>query len=300
MIAFASVVAEPEPFERFAQPGIQRSLESDSEVIVLAALHPAARSLNLALDAAGAMDDLEALVIVDPFTELLGARLGHAVRAAFKDPDAAVLGVFGGSSFRGTAWWEGDVRGHPAEHHYREYGSGAKMLYPWLADAAGPGEVEAVNEMLVVLSPWAVENLRFDEALHLRHGIEIDLCHQAKAAGKKVLVEPIDFRYHGPLTFDADRRQIQIWQEAHIALSSKWTVDPPSGDPNSPEWEERARRAEAEREAARAFSYPLDLALEAQRERLEGELAGYTQSVGWKVTAPLRMMNAMRNKRRKR
>lgn len=300
MIAFACVVAEPEPFIRFARPGIRRSMEHDSEEIVLAALHPAARSLNLVLDAAQAMEGLEALVTVDPFTELLGSGLCDTVRTAFADPDVALLGVYGGSGFRGTAWWEGEVRGHPAEHHYREFGSGSKPLYPWLAGAAGPGEVEAVNEMLLVLSPWAVRNLRFDETLHLRHGVEIDLCHQAGAAGKKVRVEPLDYRYHGPLAFNADRRQIQVWQEAHIALASKWTDDPTPGDPDSIEWERRARQAEAEREAARAFSYPLDLALEAQREKLEDELAGYTESIGWKLTAPLRRLNASQRERRRR
>ena len=300
MIAFASIVAEPEPFERFARPGIERAMEPGSEVIILASLHPAARSLNLVLDAAMELEDLEALVIVDPFTELLGSGLCRTVREAFADPEVAVLGVYGGSGFRGTAWWEGEVRGHPAEHHYRELGSGSKELYPWLAGCDGPGEVEAVNEMVVVLSPWAVRNLRFDESLHLRHGVEIDLCHQARAAGRKVRVEPIDFRYHGPLAFNADRRQIQVWQEAHIALSSKWTHDPTPQDPNSPEWEHRARQAEAEREAARAFSYPLDLALEAQRERLEGELAEYTGSIGWKLTSPLRRLNATQRERRNR
>lgn len=296
MIAFATVVAEPEPYERFAGPGIARAAEADSDLIVLASVHPAARSLNLALDAAARHEDLEALVIVDAFTELLDEGFCEEVRSGLAQPDAAVLGVAGASRFRGTAWWEGEVRAVPIEHRYREFGGGSKPAFPWLAESGPPGAVDAVNEMVLALSPWAVHNLRFDEELHLRHGLEIDICHQARAAGRRVYVAPFSVRYHGPLAYNADRRQIQIWEEAHVALAGKWIDDPTPGDPDSEDWKQRARRAEAEREASRAFSYPLDLALEAERERLESEMEGYTSSLGWKVTRPLRLLNARRHK----
>ncbi len=296
MIAFACVVAEAEPFDRFAGPGMSFAAEADSEMVVLASIHPAARSLNLALDAASSMPDLEALVIVDTYTELQDADFCAKVRRELQDPDVAILGVLGASNFRGTAWWEGDVRGSPVEHRYRELGGGTTVVYPWIPISSyiEVGEVDAVNEMVMVLSPWAVQHLRFDEQLHLRHGVEIDLCHQARAHGRKVLVAPFSVRYHGSLSLNADVMGIQIWQDAHVALSSKWTSDPTPENPNSENWKRRARASEAEKEATWAFSTSLGLALEEQRERLEDELRSYTSTRGWKLTSPLRRLNARR------
>lgn len=299
MIAFATVVAESEPFDLFAEPGIQASREPDSELIVISSLSPEARSLNLVLEAAGEIDDLEALVIVDTFTELTDVDLCRKLRKAFEDPDVAIVGAYGSSGFRGTAWWEGEVRGLPAEHSYREFGAGTKPLYPWIDLVGNQGEVDAVNELVVALSPWAVMNLRFDEVLHLRHGLELDLCRQARAAGKKIRVEPIGLHYHGPLSFKTDRRHLQLWQEAHIALADKWCDDPTPGDPDSAYWKQRARRSEAEREASNAFYRPLEWLTDAQRDRLQAEMDAHTGSTGWKATAPLRRLNSVVRDRRR-
>ena len=38
---------------------------------------------------------------------------------------------------------------------------------------------------MIVLSPWAVRNLSFDERVAGRHGYDVDICLQARAAGKR-------------------------------------------------------------------------------------------------------------------
>ena len=46
----------------------------------------------------------------------------------------------------------------------------------------------------MVLSPWAVRELRFDESLGKLHGYDFDICMQARAAGKKVVDAPTSAR----------------------------------------------------------------------------------------------------------
>ena len=48
-----------------------------------------------------------------------------------------------------------------------------------------PAEVDTLDGQLLVLSPWAVRNVRFDESLLLGHGYDLDFCLQVRAAGRK-------------------------------------------------------------------------------------------------------------------
>ena len=58
--------------------------------------------------------------------------------------------------------------------------------------------------------------------------------------------------------------------------------------------EARARRAEAEREAARAVAFSHGLKLDARVLELERELDEKTSSLSWHLTAPLRELNRLR------
>src|SRR4051794_39091012 len=55
---------------------------------------------------------------------------------------------------------------------------------------ARTGEVDTVDGILLVLSPWAVRHVRFDESLGLVQGYVLDVCLQVREAGRKV-VTPI-------------------------------------------------------------------------------------------------------------
>ena len=58
------------------------------------------------------------------------------------------------------------------------------------------------------------------------------------------------------------------------------------------------RWPEAEREAARAQAYSVFSRREAQLVPLERELSAMTETTGWKLTAPLRQLNALRRRAR--
>ena len=67
----------------------------------------------------------------------------------------------------------------------------------------------------MVLSPWAVRELRFDESLGKLHGYDFDICMQARAAGKKVVTA--DFRVDPPPLARADQRPRGLDPDLHQA-----------------------------------------------------------------------------------
>jgi hypothetical protein len=58
-------------------------------------------------------------------------------------------------------------------------------------------DVDMVDGLLMVLSPWAVANLRCDSDRFAGfHGYDADLCFSARAAGRKVMVEELSVFHH--------------------------------------------------------------------------------------------------------
>jgi hypothetical protein len=287
MIAFGCYITEPEPYLRFAKPGIQRAAEADSEVFAFAAAGQIGRSYNLLLDAAAAHDDLEALVLLHPHAEIADDDFCATLRTSLADPDVAVVGCAGATGVRGIAWWEGAVRSAPLVHRYPEHGGGDLPAFAWTAPAPAPGEVETVDGFLLALSPWAVRNVRFDEGLALGTGFDLDYCRQVRAAGRKVLVADLRMVFHRSIELVDER---ELWIEAHVALARKW-------EPAEDEWKARARRAEAEREVARAFAHSAMLGMDARVLEAERALERITDTSSWRLTAPLRRLNKWRAER---
>ena len=90
----------------------------------------------------------------------------------------------------------------------------------------------------------------------------------------------------------------EAWIEAHIQLADKWDGRLPGATPRPADWKQRARLAEAERDAARTQVFSNHSRLEAQLLPLDRELTRMTSSLGWRLTAPLRQLNALRRRRR--
>jgi hypothetical protein len=290
VIAFGTIINEPEAYRLYTEPGIRRAAEPDSVVLPFAAVSTITRSYNIVLDAA-AVYDLEALVLLHPHTELADPDLCARVRAILSDPDVAIAGAAGGSGAPGIGWWDGRVSAAPGTHHYAVHGGGELPAFGWAYPVAPLGPVDAVDGALLVFSPWAVRNLRFDEALRVGYGYDTDLCRQARAAGRKVVTADLRAVFHHELDLVED---IDLWIEGHQQLAEKW--DP--GEPDDAAWKVRARRAEAEREAARAITEGRRLAADAQLEELERRMREATETLSWRVTAPLRRLNHRRRRLR--
>jgi hypothetical protein len=142
-----------------------------------------------------------------------------------------------------------------------------------------------------VMSPWAVRELRFDEGLGQFHGYDLDICLQAREAGKKVITEDLKVIHHHSLDLIGD---LNGWIEAHIKVAEKWNGRMDGVGDAAGDWKERARRAEAEADAARLLANAAELVRDATVAQLEQ----VTSSSSWRLTAPLRRIrNSMRRKR---
>jgi hypothetical protein len=297
MIAFGCSVTSPEVYERCAGRGIRLTMEPDSGMYGHAAAGSVARSYNLVLDRAGAHADLEAVVLVHQDAEIADRDFCRKLRTAFADPAVGVVGCVGAVGAPTMAWWEGSVTWDTFLRCYPELGGGELPALSWNGETLPPhaplGEVDTLDGFMMALSPWVVRNLRFDETLDIVHGFDFDFCLQVRAAGRKVLAADIDVKHHHSLQLVTDP---EAWSEAHMRMAEKWEgrmphVSSPGGD-----WKQRARRAEAEAGAARLAGASKLLQASARAEEHESELESVTETASWRITEPLRRLNALRRR----
>lgn len=283
MIAFGSPISDTESYTRYARRGIELAAEADSPVFAFAAVGHISRTYNLMLDKAAEVEGLEALVLAHPHAEITDPAFCEQVRRVLRDPDVAVAGPSGARDVRTIAWWEGQVSSAPVTLRYTHHGGGELPAFDW-AQPAPPGqEVEVLDGYLLVLSPWTVRNVRFDESLALGHGFDYDFCRRVRAAGGKLVTADLRITRHQGLELFGDP---DLWVEKHIQVADRWV-----GDGAQEDWPARARRAEAEREAARAITYGNALVADARLLTLERELDAALGSRSWRLTAPLRAAN---------
>lgn len=317
MIAFGSAIQGAEAYRKYAEPGVRRAAERDSEVYAFAAVQPVGRTYNLILDAAAARDDLEALALVHPHTEIADDDFCETVRAVVcADPSVGVAGCAGAVGVRSIGWWEGSVTSsRRILHRYGEFGGGELPAFSWVGrrslvpvSPGPPAEVETVDGQLLVLSKWAVRNLRFDESLRFSFGFDLDFCCSVRAGGRRVVVADFGAVFHRSLELVKD---LDVWAAAHMQVAEKWDamLNGPAGSldgradsgiADDAHWKRRARYAEADREAARAFAFSRSLKLDAQVLELELEFDEMINSVSWRMTAPLRAANRLRRRRLRR
>jgi glycosyl transferase family 2 len=295
MIVFASRIREPDSYRDHAAPGLARAAEAGAEIHPFLAAGTVCSDYNLMLDELSDRAGLEALVLIDQDTEITDPDFCAKVRAALADQDVALVGCAGASGVEGPAWWEGAVSAAPLVRAYEQYGGG--RLDGFVLESAGsvPAQVDTVAGFLLVLSPWAARTLRFDEALHVATGFELDYALRAREAGKTVVTADLRVVYHGGLDVVDD---LDLWVEGHIALAEKWDGRLPGAPPRPADWKERARLAEAERDAARARAYSEYSRREAQLLPLQREFERMSGTLGWRLTEPLRRLNAARRRAR--
>jgi hypothetical protein len=283
MIAFGCPITNGRIYMQAAEPGIELVKEPGSEIHAYQSAGSIFRTYNLLFDLVKDRKDLEALVLLHQDAEIVDPEFCAKIRGALKDPDVAIVGCAGSLGTRSISWWEGSVTWASFSHRYREMGGGEIPGLSWHADRvpayAVTGEVDTIDGFIMALSPWAVRNLRFDETLGKLHGYDLDICLQARAAGKKVVTTDFRALHHHSLDLIGDQ---EAWVAAHMRIAEKWEgVLPELG---SGDWKLRARRAEAELEAQRV---QLRLA-EHYITRLSEDYHQMQRSKSWRWTQPLR------------
>jgi ribosomal protein L29 len=301
MIAFGSSITDPDFYRRCAEKGIRLAAEPDSEIMAFMAAGSLFRSYNLLLDKASQLGDLEALVLVHQDAEIVDPDFCKKLRRALRDPDVGVVGCVGAIGVRSIAWWEGSVTWASFTHRYGELGGGEIPAFSWRGEALPPyaktGEVETVDGFVLGLSPWVVQNVRFDESLGQLHGYDFDFCLQVRHAGRKVVTEDFQVIHHHSLDLVSDP---ETWIEAHMRVAEKWDGRMPHVGSAAGDWKQRARRAEAEAAATRAQVVTKELKSEARIKQMEREIAEIKDSASWRITQPLRRLKAFANGRRPR
>jgi hypothetical protein len=295
MIAFGSSITRPDVYRACAEPGIRRAAEPGAVVYDLPAAGSIFRSYNALLDRAAAHDDLEALVLVHQDAEIMSEDLCTTVRATLADPGVGLIGCVGAIGVRSIAWWEASVTLASFINRYSEHGGGDLHSFSWSWDEAPPyarpGEVETLDGFVLVVAPWVVRNLRFDESLGFFHGYDLDFCLQVREAGRKVVTADFRAIHHRPLEMLPDPEE---WIDAHIRVAEKWDGRMARIGQAHGTWRERALRAEAERDAARTDARSTALEIEARTAMLERALAETRESISWRITAPLRLFGRRR------
>lgn len=143
-------------------------------------------------------DDLE---IIDPDAET-------KFLAAMDDPDVALVGVAGGYGVTSLAWWDANTVGH-------QLTDGGMIDF-----GQRSGHVDLLEGSILVFSPWAVQNLRFDTRFTGFHGYD-DIAMVAKAAGKCVYVADVDTHHHTNMGFKTSE-SAAAWAHANQLFREKW------------------------------------------------------------------------------
>ncbi|MCW3039561.1 MAG: hypothetical protein JWM31_1466, partial [Solirubrobacterales bacterium] len=151
MFVFATCVGTPATYRARALPGLRTVAEPDSLLVEATAGTGSIRAAyDEVLDAVAGLPDVEALVLLHEDVELLDPGFCAAIRARLAaSPACAVIGAIGATGVRSLAWWEGRGAGHVVESRGTiDFGR-------------HPCPVDAVDGLLMVLSPWAIARLRY-------------------------------------------------------------------------------------------------------------------------------------------
>lgn len=215
MLAFGCATTNEAEYLAYAAPTTERLSETSSLIMRRHGYDSIHEPYNDMLAAAGERDDLEALVLLHQDLSIGDPHFTERVRAVLAaDERVAVVGAVGARNVTGLAWWEGDSLTGRVESPRLAPGGTV------IDHSRGIREVDAIDGILIVLSAWAVRELRFDRALGPFDGYDVDICFQARAKGRRVVVG--DFRevaHHVRADAFFDRAR---WTRGATALSRKW------------------------------------------------------------------------------
>ena len=296
MIVFGSSITAPDMYRRCAEAGIRRVAEPDSEIIANAAAGSLARSYNLIMNSVAERQDMEALVLLHQDSEIVDPDFCSKLREVLSDPDVGVAGCVGAIDVRSIAWWEGSVTWASFTHRYPEFGGGEIAAFTFKGQDrpayARTGPVDTLDGFVMVLSPWVVKHVRFDETISQIHGYDFDFCLQVREAGRTVVTADFQVVHHHSLELCKDP---DVWMSAHMKIAEKWDGRMPGvGRPNwgssQDDWKHRARHAEAEAGAAHLELVSEKMKAQAREDQLRREFDEVLGSTSWRLTRPLRKL----------
>jgi GT2 family glycosyltransferase len=210
VLAFGTGVTDEDRYAAEAAVGIRRVAPPGSLVLTRRGASVQA-TYNELLDEAASTDGVEGLVLVHQDVELHDPSFCAAVRRALALPDVAIVGVDGRRGAAGLA--------EPRSAQVGTMLYGGAFDEPPVPDDA-PVDVEFVDGALMAFSPWAIRALRFDRRFEpYFHLYDRDICFQARAQGRRVVVVTTHVTHHFRRDALASRED---FVEALSALHRKW------------------------------------------------------------------------------
>ena len=160
----------------------------------------------------------------------------------------------------------------PVTHRYSEYGGGELDAFACDARrvAAGRGR-HGRRATCSCCRRGRRERCASTRSSHIGVGFDLDFALRLRQAGRKVVTADLRVIRHKTLKVVED---LDVWVEGHIDLADKWDGRLPGAPPRPADWKERARLAEAERDAARAHAYSQLLAARRPRRAARATARG--------------------------
>lgn len=151
--------------------------------------------------------DLDAVILIHDDLEMIDLHTEDKVLAELEiHPNAAIVGVAGGGP--SMSWWNVNPIGHQlTDSSMLEFGGQRHGL------------VDIVEGSFMAFSPWAIQQLRFDERYEFL-GYD-DVCLEAQRAGKQVVVADIDTHHHSTVGYKSESVR-QMWERSEVIFNSKW------------------------------------------------------------------------------
>ena len=214
MIIFGTVSAYPEKLATQCAPGIARSMNGEAyEHIVERSVSNTFLSyqgIMLAArdrfnDAGSEAGDGDALVLVHDDLEFRDPKLATKV-AANMDKGIGIVGLIGSKGAKSLAWWEGDRRGRVTDDAYGLHD------FPF-------GDVDTLDGMCLILSPWACGRLFLSGQGKGLHGYADELCFQARKFGKRVVAADITAHHHSKGGYAGG---VESFNEANANFQKRW------------------------------------------------------------------------------
>ncbi len=208
MIVFGVCVGDREKYETVALPSIRRVAAADDLILGAPGDPGICAVYNTFVAEARRHPDCDALVLLHEDLELVDPNFRAKTLRVLAEPSVGVAGVIGGAGLRDLRWWEAR----------RTAGFVYETRFP-VSHGAREADVDALDGMLLLISPAAFRTLEFDEVTYRRwNGYGFDYCLQARKAGMRVVVTDIDVLHRAKMA-PADTKG---WQDARAATRRKW------------------------------------------------------------------------------
>lgn len=150
--------------------------------------------------------DLDAVILIHDDLEMIDPRTEEKILTALNySAGIALVGVAGGGP--SMSWWNVDPVGHQL--------TDSKLIDFGIRQ----GFVSMIEGSFMVFSPWAIQELRFDERYEFL-GYD-DVCLHAIEVGKQVYVADIDTHHHSTLGYKSESVR-QMWERSEEIFNSKW------------------------------------------------------------------------------